>query len=175
MRPANGARVRIGISSCLLGENVRFDGGHKKDEFLTSHCGDTSNGFHCVPNLKSDSACPENHYALRSSTRAFVGSPVPDWIIRSGWSTGQSHADQLAALGLCGYVLKRSSPSCGLERVKVSSRTGMLNQKGRGLFAAGRVDRFPQLPVEEEGRLNPGLRENFVSQVFSYHYDGIPH
>jgi uncharacterized protein YbgA (DUF1722 family) len=85
----------------------------------------------------------------------------------NNWTREQ--VGRLAEQGLCGYVLKRSSPSCGLERVKVYGGTGMPGREGRGLFAAGLVDRFPNLPMEEEGRLNdPRLRENFVSQVFSY-------
>jgi uncharacterized protein YbgA (DUF1722 family) len=85
----------------------------------------------------------------------------------NNWTREQ--AGRLAERGLCGYVLKRSSPSCGLERVKVYGGTGVPSREGRGLFAAGLVDYFPNLPMEEEGRLNdPRLRENFVSQVFSY-------
>jgi len=165
------SRVRIGISSCLLGEKVRFDGGHKKDEFLTSHFG---RYVEWVP------VCPEFEIGLgipRESLRLVAdGKSVRLVAPRSGldhtefmnkWTIEQ--AGRLAGQGLCGYVLKRSSPSCGLERVKVYKGTGLLNRDGRGLFAAGLVDRFPNLPMEEEGRLNdPRLRENFVSQVFSY-------
>jgi uncharacterized protein YbgA (DUF1722 family)/uncharacterized protein YbbK (DUF523 family) len=167
----DSSRVRIGISSCLLGEKVRFDGGHKKDEFLTSHFG---RYVEWVP------VCPEFEIGLgvpRESLRLVAdGKNVRLVAPRSG----QDHTDQmnhwtkeqtrrLMEQGLCGYVLKRSSPSCGLERVKVYSGAGLLNRDGRGLFASGLVDRFPNLPMEEEGRLNdPRLRENFVSQVFCY-------
>jgi len=85
----------------------------------------------------------------------------------NNWTKEQTR--HLIDQGLCGYVLKRSSPSCGLERVKVYSGSGLLNREGRGLFASGLVDRFPNLPMEEEGRLNNArFRENFVSQVFCY-------
>ena len=171
MTDLDGSRVRIGISSCLLGETVRFDGGHKKDEFLTSHFG---RYVEWVP------VCPEFEIGLgvpRESLR-LVGDGKSTHLVapRSGldhtekmnnWT--RDHARRLGDQGLCGYVLKRSSPSCGLMRVKVYKDSGLLNRDGRGLFAAGLVDRFPNLPVEEEGRLNdPRLRENFVSQVFSY-------
>jgi uncharacterized protein YbgA (DUF1722 family) len=77
--------------------------------------------------------------------------------------------DQLAKLDLCGFVFKRSSPSCGLERVKVYRQTGVLHRQGAGLFSTAVLQRFANLPVEEEGRLNdPRLRENFASSVFSY-------
>ena len=168
---AEETRVRIGISSCLLGEKVRFDGGHKKDEFLTSHFG---RYVVWVP------LCPEFEIGLgvpRESLRLVADGNVVRLVApRSGldhtdrmndWTIGQ--ARRLADERLCGYVLKRSSPSCGLERVKVYGGSGVPNRGGRGLFAAGLVDRFPNLPMEEEGRLNDSrLRENFVSQVFSY-------
>jgi uncharacterized protein YbbK (DUF523 family) len=167
----DSSRVRIGISSCLLGEKVRFDGGHKKDEFLTSHFG---RYVEWVP------VCPEFEIGLgvpRESLRLVAdGKNVRLVAPRSGldhtermnnWTKEQIR--HLMDQGLCGYVLKRSSPSCGLERVKVYSGSGLLNREGRGLFASGLVDRFPNLPIEEEGRLNNArFRENFVSQVFCY-------
>jgi uncharacterized protein YbgA (DUF1722 family)/uncharacterized protein YbbK (DUF523 family) len=167
----DSSRVRIGISSCLLGEKVRFDGGHKKDEFLTSHFG---RYVEWVP------VCPEFEIGLgvpRESLRLVAdGKNVRLVAPRSGldhtermnnWTKEQTR--HLIDQELCGYVLKRSSPSCGLERVKVYSGSGLLNREGRGVFASGLVDRFPNLPMEEEGRLNNArLRENFVSQVFCY-------
>jgi len=164
-------RVRIGISSCLLGQKVRFDGGHKKDDFLTNRFG---RYVEWVP------VCPEFEIGLgvpRESLRLVTeGKSIHLIAPRSGldhtdrmnkWT--RAYADRLANQGLCGYVLKRSSPSCGLERVKVYGDSGMPTREGRGLFAAGLEDQFPNLPMEEEGRLNdPRLRENFVSQVFCY-------
>jgi uncharacterized protein YbgA (DUF1722 family) len=77
--------------------------------------------------------------------------------------------EQLEKLNLCGYVFKRSSPSCGLERVKVYRKTGVLHRNGTGVFASAITHRFANLPVEEEGRLNDArLRENFIASVFSY-------
>jgi uncharacterized protein YbgA (DUF1722 family)/uncharacterized protein YbbK (DUF523 family) len=171
MTSRDTSRVRIGISSCLLGEKVRFDGGHKKDEFLTSHFG---RYVEWIP------VCPEFEIGLgvpRESLRLVAeGGNVRLVAPRSGldhtrrmneWA--RSRARHLESLGLCGYVLKRSSPSCGLERVKVYRGSGLLNREGRGLFASALMESFPNLPMEEEGRLNnPRLRENFVSQVFCY-------
>jgi len=168
---AEETRVRIGISSCLLGEKVRFDGGHKKDEFLTSHFGRYVEWVPLCPEFEIGLGVPRESLRLVSDGKA-VRLVAP----RSGldhtdrmnnWTTEQ--ASRLTDERLCGYVLKRSSPSCGLERVKVYGDSGVPNRDGRGLFAAGLVDRFPNLPMEEEGRLNDArLRENFVSQVFSY-------
>jgi uncharacterized protein YbgA (DUF1722 family)/uncharacterized protein YbbK (DUF523 family) len=168
---AEETRVRIGISSCLLGERVRFDGGHKKDEFLTSHFGRYVEWVPLCPELEIGLGVPRESLRLVSD-----GKDVRLVAPRSGldhtdrmnsWTIAQ--ARRLAEEQLCGYVLKRSSPSCGLERVKVYGDSGISNRDGRGLFAAGLADRLPNLPMEEEGRLNDArLRENFVSQVFSY-------
>jgi uncharacterized protein YbgA (DUF1722 family)/uncharacterized protein YbbK (DUF523 family) len=170
MTAADGSRVRIGISSCLLGEKVRFDGGHKKDEFLTSHFGRYVEWVPVCPELEIGLGVPRESLRLAldgKNVRLVARSGLDHTERMNNWT--RKHAEQLADQGLCGYVLKRSSPSCGLERVKVYSGSGLLNREGRGLFAAGLVGRFPNLPVEEEGRLNdPRLRENFVSQVFSY-------
>ena len=171
MMDSDTSRVRIGISSCLLGEKVRFDGGHKKDDFLTNQFG---RYVEWVP------VCPEFEIGLgvpRESLRLVAeGNRIHLTAPRSGldhtdrmYKWTREHAGRLADQGLCGYVLKRSSPSCGLERVKVYVGSGMPSREGRGLFAAGLADQFPNLPMEEEGRLNdPRLRENFVSRVLCY-------
>ena len=165
------SRVRIGISSCLLGEKVRFDGGHKKDEFLTTHFGRYVEWVPVCPEFEIGLGIPRESLRLVSDGKntALVAprSGLDHTEKMNTWTKEQ--AGRLADQGLCGYVLKRGSPSCGLERVKVYGGSGLLNRDGRGLFAAGIVDRFPNLPVEEEGRLNDArLRENFVSQVFCY-------
>lgn len=165
-------RLRIGISSCLLGEKVRFDGGHKHDSLLTEVLG---RFFEWVP------VCPEVEIGLgtpRESLRLVGISASPRLIApRSGADHTEAmqryaarRAEELAALGLHGYILKKDSPSCGMERVRVYSQDGMPRRDGRGLFAAALLARLPLLPVEEEGRLHdPVLRENFVERVFARH------
>jgi uncharacterized protein YbgA (DUF1722 family)/uncharacterized protein YbbK (DUF523 family) len=169
-------RLRIGVSSCLLGEEVRYNGGHKRDAFLIEVFGQYADW---VP------VCPEVEIGL--------GTPRPPMrlvrLVRIGAEThlvtpetGADHTDtmrswaerrteELAAAGLDGYVLKKDSPSCGMERVKVypeaAGASNIPNKEGRGLFAAALLRRLPHLPVEEEGRLNdPPLRENFITRVF---------
>jgi uncharacterized protein YbgA (DUF1722 family)/uncharacterized protein YbbK (DUF523 family) len=164
-------RVRIGISSCLLGERVRYDGGHKKDEFLTNQFGRYVEWVPVCPELEIGLGVPRETLRLVSGgngTRLVApGSGLDHTEKMHAWA--KQRISDLADQGLCGYVFKRSSPSCGLERVKVYRGTGLLHRQGRGLYAAGIVDRLPNLPVEEEGRLNdPRLRENFVSRVFCY-------
>ncbi len=162
--------IRLGISTCLLGERVRFDGGHKHDRFLTDVLG---RYVEWVP------VCPEVEVGMgipRESVR-LVGDPAAPRML--GVKTGTDHTAamrrfasarvrQLAALDLCGYVFKKDSPSCGMERVRVYAGSTP-SRHGQGLFAAAYRSAFPLIPVEEEGRLNdPVLRENFIERLFCY-------
>jgi uncharacterized protein YbgA (DUF1722 family)/uncharacterized protein YbbK (DUF523 family) len=164
------AAVRIGVSTCLLGEHVRFDGGHKRDPFLVETFGRYVEWVAVCPEVEAGLGVPRESMHLRRS-----GDRVRLVTTR----TGIDHTDEmrryaarrvaaLAAEDLCGYVLKKSSPSCGMERVKIYGRSGPVGS-GRGLFAEALLAAFPHLPVEEEGRLaDPRLRENFVERVFAY-------
>ena len=164
-------KIRVGVSSCLLGQEVRFDGGHKRDNYLT---GTLSGYFDFIP------FCPE----------AAVGLGIPRQPIRLvrrgeeiravGVRTPElDPTDQLAAFAertarqlgeISGYILKKDSPSCGMERVKIYNDKGMPERKGVGIYAGVLMQRLPLLPVEEEGRLGDAvLRENFIERVFVYH------
>lgn len=163
--------LRIGISRCLLGEEVRFDGGHKRDSFLA----DTLSRYvEWVP------VCPEVEVGLgmpREAMRLVSKVESPRLItIKTG--VDHTHAmehfsrrrvRELETLDLSGYVFKKDSPSCGLERVRIYNQHGMPARTGTGLFARAFLLHFPLIPVEEEGRLNdPILRENFIERVFCY-------
>jgi len=110
------------------------------------------------------------HLAGTADAPRLIGSRSgEDWTERMQ-RYSRERAEQLAARGLSGYILKKGSPSCGMERVPVKNEKGMPHKAGRGLFAAALMERLPLLPVEEEGRLNdPGLRENFIVRVFGFH------
>lgn len=163
--------IRVGVSACLIGEEVRFDGGHKRDAFLTDAF---ARFVELVP------VCPEVEAGFGTPREAMRLSRVDGAIRLTTVKTGQDvtpamerfirrRVPTLALEELSGYVLKKNSPSCGLERVKIYDRNGVPSASGRGLFAEALVQRFPQLPVEEEGRLSdPTLRENFVERVFAY-------
>lgn len=164
------APIRIGISSCLLGQRVRYDANHKLDTYITGTLG---RHFEFVP------VCPEVAIGLgvpRPPIR-LVGDPAapralgvkdPSLDVTDGLAAyGHRQAERLGALS--GYILKSKSPSCGMERVKVYG-TGGGSRPGRGIYAAAFMAARPDLPVEEEGRLgDPGLRANFVERVFAYH------
>jgi uncharacterized protein YbgA (DUF1722 family)/uncharacterized protein YbbK (DUF523 family) len=164
-------RVRLGISSCLLGEPIRFDGGHKRDAFLADVFGKYVEWVPVCPEFELGLGVPRETLRLVDN-----GDGVRLTAPRSGtdhtpamqrWA--ERRADELAKLDLCGYVFKRSSPTCGLERVRVYRDAGVLHRNGTGLFSAAIMRRFGSLPLEEEGRLNdPRLRENFIASVFAY-------
>ena len=171
-RPLGTDEVRIGISSCLLGEEVRFDGGHKRDRFLT----DTLAQF-----VKFVPVCPEMELGLGAPRESMHLEIVGDEVQLLTSKTGENLTDsmrswaikrvgQLSEFRLSGFILKKDSPSCGMERVKVYGRGGTSpNKNGRGLFAAELLDRTNSLPIEEEGRLHdPRLRENFFVRVFAF-------
>jgi uncharacterized protein YbbK (DUF523 family) len=162
--------IKIGISSCLLGNNVRYDGGNKLDRFLK----DTLDAFvEYVP------VCPETECGLeipREPMRLEGDINDPRLIvITSGkditnrmkqWS--KKRIIDLKKENLCGFIFKSRSPSCGMERVNVYNEKGLTVQKGTGLFAREFMDRFPLIPVEDEERLHdPDLREKFIKRILS--------
>jgi uncharacterized protein YbgA (DUF1722 family)/uncharacterized protein YbbK (DUF523 family) len=167
----NEPKLRLGISTCLLGEPVRYDGGHKLDRYLTGTLGLF---VEWVP------VCPEVEMGLptpRESMR-LVGDAVNPRLMAP--KSGADHTDamiawakkrveELAAEGLHGFVFKKDSPSSGLYRVRVYNEKGMAQRNGTGMFPREVMRRYPLLPVEEEGRLNDmHLRENFIERVFTY-------
>jgi uncharacterized protein YbgA (DUF1722 family)/uncharacterized protein YbbK (DUF523 family) len=164
-------RVRIGISSCLLGEAVRYDGGHKRDSFLTDVFGKYVEWVSVCPEFEIGLGVPRESLRLvdeTGSVRLVAPASGADHT-QAMKAYARKRLAELQKQNLCGYILKRDSPSCGMERVRVYRDGAVLHRSGRGLFAENLVKRFPHLPVEEEGRLNDvRIRENFVSQVFAY-------
>ncbi len=165
--------VRIGVSSCLLGHNVRFDGGHKRNAFLLDGFGRFVDWVAVCPEVELGLGTPRE--TLRLERRAgdtrlvTTKTDVDHTDAMRAWA--RRRVEALAREDLSGYVLKKDSPSCGLERVKLyGGGGGTPPRAGRGLFAAALVERLPHLPVEEEGRLEDArLRDNFVERVFAYH------
>ena len=163
-------RIKLGISSCLLGEPVRYDGQHKLDRYLRD---DLGREIEWVP------VCPEVECGLpvpRESMR-LVGDPAAPRLVanrtgrdltRQMTTFAARRVEELEAEDLDGFVFKKDSPSSGLDRVKVYNRSGMPVKTGRGLFARAFVERFPSLPVIEEGMLNDRfLRERFLNRIFT--------
>jgi uncharacterized protein YbgA (DUF1722 family)/uncharacterized protein YbbK (DUF523 family) len=162
--------IRVGISSCLLGNRVRFDGGHKLDRYLRDTLGAHVEWVPVCPEVESGMPVPRE--ALR-----LVGDPEHPRLVTS--RSGVDHTEVMQAWAerrldalerddLCGFVFKSRSPSSGMRQVKVYPPAGGVpSHAGVGIFAGAYMERFPLLPVEDEGRLNdPGLRENFIERLF---------
>ena len=165
-------RLRIGISSCLLGEPVRFNGGHARDRSLLELLGPYVEWVPVCPEVGAGMGIPREAVRLVGDVHAprLVGATTgQDWTEAMRiWTEAQ--LEHLALLDLDGYIFKSRPPTCGLFRVKVYDHNGIPHKEGRGLFAEALVRRFPLLPVEEEGRLQDSLlRENFIDRLFAYH------
>ena len=166
-------KIRIGISSCLLGENVRYDGGHKHERYITSTLG---RFFDWVP------TCPEVAIGLgvpRPTIRFEMVDKEPRLVEPKGGTDltnkmtrfSKKRANELRGHDIYGYIFKAKSPSCGMARLKIYRGYGQRPAtSGVGVFADQIMQTMPNLPVEEEGRLmDPGLRENWLKRVFAYY------
>jgi uncharacterized protein YbgA (DUF1722 family)/uncharacterized protein YbbK (DUF523 family) len=170
---ADDSRPRVGISSCLLGESVRYDGGHKRDRFITDVLGTCIEWVPVCPEVEVGMGVPRPSIRLEGKTanpRLVEPKGGEDWTERMA-AYNARRLRQLGELKLSGYILKKDSPTCGMERVRVYPESGGAPERsGRGLFAAALLEAMPLLPVEEEGRLNDlPLRENFIERVFGFH------
>ena len=170
-KQSNAIPIKVGISSCLLGKKVRYDSGHKRDRYLTDILADYFEFVLVCPEVEVGMGVP------RESVR-LIGNPESPRIV--GNKTGEDWTDRMQTLmnkrtheldkkQLSGFILKKDSPSCGMERVKIYSDKGMAVRKARGLWGAAVLAMNPLLPVEEEGRLNDlPIRDNFIVRVFAY-------
>ncbi len=162
--------VRILVSSCLLGEKVRYDGGHKRDPFLVETLGRFVEFVPVCPEIECGFPSPREAMRLRGNpddprlVAATTGTDFTD--LMKSWTLKKLR--YLEQADLCGYICKKDSPSSGMERVKVYGANGIPAKIGAGLFTKAFMDHFPLIPVEEEGRLqDPVLREMFIERVFT--------
>ncbi|HEY7885635.1 MAG TPA: DUF523 and DUF1722 domain-containing protein [Cellvibrionaceae bacterium] len=165
-------KIPVGISQCLLGEPVRFDGGHKRSRFITdelsryfsfeAHCPEVAIGLG-IPRKPIQLVATDSGTRVLQSDNHSVDVTEP--------LQGYARSVTPALAQLCGYIFMQKSPSCGLYGMKRYGSNGYpLDTKGRGAYAAEVLNALPLLPVEEAGRLNDAaLRENFITRVFAYH------
>ena len=166
-------RLRLGISSCLLGQKVRYDGQHKRDPFLVDVLGPFVEWVPVCPEVEVGMSVPREPIRL-------VGRPEAPRLVAERSGTDHTEAmrayaarrvAELARRDLSGYVVKKDSPSCGMERVRVHPARGggPPRRAGVGAFTTVLLEAMPLLPVEEEGRLHdPALRESFIERLFAY-------
>ncbi|MCL4191204.1 MAG: DUF523 and DUF1722 domain-containing protein [Thermoguttaceae bacterium] len=166
--------VRVGVSACLLGTAVRFNGGHQRSNYIAESLSHFVQYVPVCPEVEIGLGTPREAIRLR---RSHAGGPLQ--LVGSRTGTDHTEAmqqyssrklDQLDTLNLSGYIFAKNSPTCGVHRVRVYDQNGVPSRDGRGLFAAAVVERWPLLPVEEDGRLNdPQIRESFLHRIFAYH------
>ena len=163
-------KIKLGISTCLLGENVRYDGGHKLDRFLRETLGQYVEYVPVCPEVECGLPIPRESMHLEGnpdSPRLVTSRTKQDMTERMvNWA--KKRIVELEGEDLGGFIFKSDSPSSGMERVRVYNEKGMPVKKGVGMFARIFMEHFPLLPVEDEGRLNdPKLRENFIERIFT--------
>ena len=163
-------RIRIGVSACLLGQPVRYDGGHKHDRYITGTLGQYLEFVPVCPEVEAGFPIPRETFRLvgdpENPRLVTTRSQVDHTERMTAWA--EKRVRELEKENLCGFIFKSDSPNSGLERVKVYNAKGMAEKKGVGLFARAFTRHFPLIPVEEEGRLNDAkLRETFIEQIFT--------
>ncbi|MCL0044802.1 DUF523 and DUF1722 domain-containing protein [Nitrospinaceae bacterium] len=165
-------KIKIGVSSCLLGEEVRWNGGHKKDRYVQAAL---DNYFEYVP------TCPEVDvgmgipretvalYGVLEDHKMISKKSQTDWTSKMN-TYMKGRISTLGKNDLCGYIFKSKSPSCGIGRVPIYSKFGSSKVRyGPGMFASSFMKTLPLIPVEDEGRLHdPVIRENFIVRVFCF-------
>jgi len=163
-------KITLGISACLLGEKVRYNGGHQADRFIIETLGNYVDFVPVCPETECGLGVPREAMHLSGdweNPRLITIHSKMDYTDRMlQWS--HSRVNELRKMDLCGFIFKSNSPSSGMERVKVYNENGIPVKKGIGLFAREFMARFPLMPVEDEGRLHdPKLRENFIERIFA--------
>jgi uncharacterized protein YbgA (DUF1722 family)/uncharacterized protein YbbK (DUF523 family) len=163
-------KIKLGISTCLLGENVRYDGGHKLDRFLTDTLRQYVEYVPVCPEVECGLGVPRESMHLEGNPDSprlvtiRTKQDMTDCMVQ--WA--QKRVVQLEKKDLCGFIFKSDSPSSGMERIRVYNEKGIPVKKGVGIFARIFMDHFFLLPVEDEGRLHdPELRENFIERIFT--------
>lgn len=163
-------KIKIGISACLLGHPVRWDGENKEDRFITRTLGNYLEFVPVCPEMECGMGSPrdslqlqgdvENHRLMTRKTGIDYTELMEKW--------AEQKVTELAGENLCGYIFKSKSPSCGMERIPIYPEKGRAEKKGVGIFARRFMEAFPRLPVEDDGRLHaPKLRENFIESLFA--------
>lgn len=163
-------KIKLGISTCLLGEPVRYDGGHKLDRFLKDTLGQYVDYVPVCPEAECGLGTPRESMHLEGepgALRLITTRTKKDLTDRMlAWS--RQRVEELESENLCGFIFKSNSPSSGMERVRVLDPKGVPHKTGTGIFAGVFMQTFPLIPVEDEGRLHdPGLRENFIERIFA--------
>jgi uncharacterized protein YbgA (DUF1722 family)/uncharacterized protein YbbK (DUF523 family) len=163
-------KIKLGISQCLLGHKVRYDGGHRQDPFITETLGHYVDFVPVCPEVECGLGVPREAMHLKGDPHnprlVTLHTNIDHTEKMIKWARKRSA--ELEKEDLCGFIFKSGSPSSGMERVRVYNEKGIPAKNGIGLFAREFMARFPLMPVEDEGRLqDPKLRENFIERIFA--------
>ena len=166
-------KIKIGMSSCLLGEEVRWDADHKHDQYVRDVLGSYFDYVSICPEVDVGMGVPRETVALYGTLenpKMITKRSQTDWTKKMNHYT-KNRIHELTKENLCGYVFKSKSPSCGIGKVPIYSEFGSSRMRhGSGMFASSFVKVFPLVPVEDEGRLHdPVIRENFIVRIFCFH------
>ena len=165
-------KIKVGVSSCLLGEKVRWDGDHKRDPVVNDLLGSLFEWVPTCPEVEIGMGIPRETVQLTGDPKAprMIGNNTgTDWTTRMNRYSKQRSAG-LAKFDVCGYIFKSKSPSCGIARIKVTGKNGKAQKNGRGLFAESFMHQCALVPVEDEDRLHDArVRDNFITRVFAWH------
>jgi len=164
-------KIRLGISACLLGEQVRFDGSHRLDRFLRDTLGRYIDYVPVCPEVECGLGIPREYMHLEGKPEAprLITTKTRKDLTDRMVTWARQKVKELEHENLCGFIFKSDSPSSGMERVRIYGPSGMPQKNGVGIFAGIFMKQFPMFPTEEEGRLHdPILRENFIESIFVF-------
>ncbi len=163
-------RFSVGISSCLLGERVRYDGGHRRSRFICEELGDFVRWVPTCPEVGAGMGVPRESIRLVRTGGGIrlLGNDSNEDMTGAVIRYSDLRIEELVPMRLRGYIFKKGSPSCGISRVRLADENGADTLEGVGLFAARLMQRFPDLPVEDEERLDdPRIRKEFIARLFA--------
>jgi len=163
--------VYVGVSSCLLGQAVRFDGNHKLQTFIREELGKHFTYVAVCPEVAIGLGVPRPAVRLSGDVNSPRVIGVKDSALDVTEALRNYSLDKARELScLSGYIFKKASPSCGMERIKIYDGGQLISTQGVGVYAQAVMNANPLLPVEDDGRLcDPGIRHNFMQRVFVYH------
>ncbi len=165
-------KIKIGVSACLMGEEVRYNGGHCQNHFLKDTVSQYATFVSTCPEAAIGMGVPREavrlEYDQDENTRMLAPKSGKDFTEKME-AYAKDWSCMVDELDLDGFVFKKNSPSCGVFRVKIYKNDHPAERRGTGLFAKAIMERYPELPVEEDGRLSdPVLRESFMVRVFAF-------
>ncbi|MCP4112915.1 MAG: DUF523 domain-containing protein [Desulfobacteraceae bacterium] len=161
--------IKVGISSCLLGQKVRYNGGHKLNPLITEIMGKYFEYVPVCPEVECGMGIPRETLCLKGNPARLMTTETKKDYTEQMIKWAYKRIADLEKKQLCGFIFKKKSPSCGMKDVSIFNEKGKAVKKGTGIFARAFMSHFPFIPAEEEKSFcRPETRENFIEQVFAF-------